>query len=448
MERARDVRLGEIIAHAPAADTWREPRRQARRVRLILADGGCSVTLTANQGRPQMDTQVRSILRKLAALEPLRAPEGEPGVTRLGAPADARYIPVLSVYLDWRPEAHGERPGARAARVLLRDRLHEIEQAFWPRGAAYDAAQADAARIERYLDEQAAPSAEGLAIFACGPLGLFETLEAGVPFQTEVTALAMPNLYPLARLLDDQEAAVVVVADSNTARLFVSQRGLLREMKGLNEDPKFFRAVKGAVAMDQAHYQRYAQTQRRHFAEDVAQQIDKLVKESDAAQVILAGDDSTTAMLKAALTPDVLPITQAIPLHMAIDTPRDEVWEEVEPIMRAVEAEQERTVIERLLSEALAGRLGVVGLEQTRAALEMGQVDTLVMLADAPLTPERRSELISLASQSDAETQIVEASPELARLGGVGALLRYRISPPPSALAPPAPEPPGAHPTA
>lgn len=389
-----------------------------------------------------MDMQVRDLLYKLAAIEPQPAPADEPGVTQAGAPGGVRYLPVLSVYLDWRPEATGERPGIRAASVTLKDRLRQIERAFWPRGAAYDAVRADAARIERYLDEQAPPSAEGLAIFACAPLGLFETLEAGVPFETEVTARATPNLYPLARLLDDQETAIVAVVDSNAARLFVSQRGLLRELKGLAEDPKFFRMMKGAVAMNQAHYQRYAVTQRKRFAEEVAQHLSKLVDETGATQVILAGDAIATAALKAALSPDVAALLYEVPLRMDIGATRDEVWDEVEPMVRETEAEQDRSLVERLLGEALSGRLGVVGLEGTRAALEAGQTDTLVLLADAQLPPESRSQLISLAAKTGADVEVVEDSADLAKLGGVGALLRYRIAVAPRFSPPPQLEPP------
>ncbi len=393
-----------------------------------------------------MDTHMHDVLRTLAAFEPRPAPAGEPGVTLLGAPSSARYLPVLSVYLDWRPEAMGERPGLRAARVMLRARLREIERAFWPRGAAYDAVRADATRIERYLDEQAPPSADGLAIFACEPAGLFVTLETGVPFETEVMALATPNLYQLAYLLDDHEAAVIAVVDSNTARIFVSQRGLLRELKRLDEDPKYFHMMKGAVAMNQAHYQRYAVTQRRRFAEEVAQRLSEVIEEVGATRVILAGDEVAAAELKAALSPDVAAMLLEVPLRMSVDVTRDEIWDEIQPIVREAEAEQDRSVVERLLDEALSDRLGVVGLEQTRAALEAGQAYMLALVADGQIPEEQRSQLISLATQTDAQVEIVD-SPELAHLGGVGALLRYRLSDTLPVYIPSGPEFPGTQPT-
>lgn len=382
-----------------------------------------------------MDAHVREMLFELAAIEPQPAPAGEPGLALAGAPSDARYLPVLSVYLDWRPEATGERPAIRAARIVLKDRLRQIERAFWPRGAAYDAILEGAARIERYLDERAPASAEGLAIFVCEPLGLFETLEFGAPFTTEVTVSAMPNLYPLARLLDDQETAIVAVVDSHAARLFVSHRGLLRELKGLERDPKYFHHMKGAVAMSQAHYQRYALAQRAHFAEEVARELDKLATETGATQVILAGEDATTATLKAALTSRVAALARSLPLHIDYGANRDAIWDEVEPIIREVAAERDRSLVEQLMAEALAGRLGVVGVEETRDALAAGQVNTLILLDHANLPGELRNQLISLAMKTQAEVEIVGDSVALAPLGGVGALLRYRTATEPTILA-------------
>ena len=375
-----------------------------------------------------MDTQVRALLHRLASVEALTAPTGEPGVTAPGTMAPAKYLPILSVYLDWRPITTGVRPSERPAHVILRDRLRDIQRAFWPRGAAYDAVSADAASIRRYLDEQAPASAQGLAIFACGPLGLFETLESNVPFENEVTAGATPSLFPLARLLDDQETVVVAVVDTNTARLFLSQRGLLRELRGLDEDPKFFSMIKGTNAMNQAHYQRYALTRRQRFAREVAERIEKLVAENGVTQVILAGDAVATPGLRAALSPQVAALVHESPLHLDIDTPRDAIWDEIEPMIRETEAEQDRSIVERLVDATLANGLAVAGLEETRAALEAGQVDTLAISSGARLPEGARSQLISLAAQTDAEVEIVDNAPALDEMGGVGALLRYRYT--------------------
>jgi stalled ribosome rescue protein Dom34 len=72
--------------------------------------------------------------------------------------------------------------------------------------------------------------------------------------------------------------------------------------------------------------------------------------------------------------------------------------------------------------------LGLVGFQETRDALEHGQVETLVLAAEAPLAAHERSELVHLAARSGASMEAVQGHDALTEAGGVGALLRYRLS--------------------
>jgi hypothetical protein len=174
--------------------------------------------------------RVRQMLRRLAAVEPLEVPAGEPGVVvQAESGATRSVVPVLSAYLDLRPQAQRERPARMAGRAILKERVRQIEQTFWPRGVALDAIRTDVVRIEAYLDTQLSPAAQGVAIFASTPHALFEALAADIPFDNQISARAQPDLFQLARLLDDQETAVVAVTDTHAARLFVLHLGGLRE---------------------------------------------------------------------------------------------------------------------------------------------------------------------------------------------------------------------------
>jgi hypothetical protein len=372
--------------------------------------------------------RARQLLRRLAAVEPLEVPAGEPGsVLREASGGSRTCVPVLSVYLDLRPQAQGERPALRAARVILKERLHQIEQTFWPRGVAFDAVHTDAARIEEYLDSQASPAAQGVAIFASGPHALFEALEVDVPFDSQVSARAQPDLFQLARLLDDQETAVVAVTDTHAARLFVLHLGGLREVRGLQDDPKLYHLVRGANAMNQAHYQRHARHVRTQFAAEVADRMEQLVDRERARHVVLAGEVAAIGLLRQALAPRIAQLVHEPPLALDIEAPHDAVLEEVVPVLREAQAEQDRAVVERLVDAVRAGSLGIAGLEPTRDALRNGQAETLVLAGEGLVPPETRSELIELATRTDAAIEVVDSNAALQQLGGVGALLRYQI---------------------
>ncbi len=375
---------------------------------------------------------VPTLLRRLATLEPLPVPRGEPGAPAREARTGQKrlYVPVLSVYLDLRPagaQAGGARPEAHPGRIFLDERLRQIERTFWPRGVAYEAVHADVARIQTYLETQVEVATAGIALFTSAPHDLFEAVRSALPFETQVTARALPDLFQLARLLDDQETAVVALAHANAVRLFVIHQGGLRELRRLSEDPKLFHLAHGEIAMNQAHYQRHALAVGREFAREAATQVERLVRDYGAHEVVLTGETRAVARLRRELSPHITSLLSTLPRTLEPDAPRSEVGDTVAPLLAQGRAERHHTVVERLL-EAVRTSLGVVGLERTRQALQSGQVDILIVMSDAPIAPETRDELIAAASTTDAITQIVEQSALLERLGGVGALLRYPLA--------------------
>jgi hypothetical protein len=349
---------------------------------------------------------VRRALRMLAELEP-------------GA------LPVLSIYLDMRPHATGESPARRAGIVMLQDRLREIEKTYLPRGPELDSIRADAERIDRYLETEYDVAADGLALFACAGRRLFETVEADVPFEHQVTVAPQPDLFQLARLVDEQETAAVAVVDSNTSRLFVTRRGAFREVGGTDEDPKYFRTRPMMGGWNQASYQRHNANLRAGFARETAAELERLVESEGVSRVVLAGDQVAVPLLRAALSPRVAALVEGV-VRLDIRAPRDAVAEEVRPVLAEAEAEQSRSAADRLVGAVRAGGLGVAGPEATRTALEHGQVDELLLDPAAGPDEATRGELVRLASLTAASVLVVEGHEGLRRLGGVGALLRYR----------------------
>ena len=354
---------------------------------------------------------MRELIRRLAGL----------------GPGDA---PVLSVYLDMRP--HGTEPALRPGLLLLKERLRAIEKTLWPRGVAYDSVRADAARIARYLDD-VPPDAQGVALFTCAAADLFETVTVGVPFENQVVAAPVPDLFQLARLLDEQETVVVAVVDTNTARIFVTRTGYLDEVGGPDDkNTKFYRKV-SLGGLNEARYQRHADERRAEFAREAAAEIQRVVQDEGAARVILAGDEVAIPLLRAALAPRVDALVQDV-LRLQIRAPRNEVAAEIEPILAGLEAEEEQARADQLIGAIRGSGLGVAGAEPTGRALEHGQVDVLLLDPTAELDEALRGEFVRLAVATGATVEIVENYEPFRQLGGVGALLRYRHEAPPAAV--------------
>src|SRR5919205_3967048 len=157
--------------------------------------------------------------------------------------------------------------------------------------------------MDRYLEDEYDVAADGLALFACAGRDLFEAVEAGAPVEDQVTVAPQPDLFQLARLVDEHETAVVAVVDSNTSRLFVTRRGVLREVGGSDEDPKFFRTRPMVGGLNQASYQRHNAGLRAQFARETAAELERLVDTEAAARVVLAGDEVALPLLRDALSP-------------------------------------------------------------------------------------------------------------------------------------------------
>lgn len=332
---------------------------------------------------------------------------------------------VLSVYLDMRP--HGDSPAIRPSLVMLTDRFRQIEKTLLPRGAALDNFRLDAQRVQRYLDEHAEPWLQGVAIFACNSHQLFEVIETGVPFENQVALEPLPDLFQLARLVDEQETVVVALVDVNTIRLFVTRRGFLEEVAGLADDDTFGYRQRNTGMLNHKHYQRHVQNQREIFSREAATVLEELVRQEGAKRVILAGDEVAIPLLHRTLSPQLEPLIHEEVLRLDIQTPRHAVLREVAPILAQVEEEESHTRADLLVEAVRAQGLGVVGLQETRHALEYGQGEVLVLAEDAPLDEQERNDLVRLATLSGAEVELVTGHEILQQLGGVGALLRYHL---------------------
>ncbi len=332
-------------------------------------------------------------------------------------------IGILSVYLDRRPQATGERPGLRASDVILKDRLREIEASLGVRGPALESFRADAERVHATI-AAADPAAEGLAIFSCSAAGLFASFSAPAPFETQVVYDRYPRLYQLARLLDEYETAVVAVADTNTLRLFVVRGERIREVPGRDEDPYNYQ-MRSTSGMNEHRFRRHVEQHRREFAEEAARLIEELCDREGATRLVIAGDEIALHHLRAALPESLTRRVTEGEFAIDIRAGAEEVRRTVEHFLLQAENDDSTDTADILVGEIEEGDLGVGGYDRTKAALEAGAADVVVI--DADFEPaSARDELAQLAARTGARLEVVREHHGLRAHDGVGAILRYR----------------------
>jgi len=359
--------------------------------------------------------------------------------------------PVISLYLDARVDNHGQ----RTFLPFVRKQLSERSKSYENQSDDQKSFDEDFVRIVRYLESEVPPPVQGIAIFACSAdddwfvVGLFDA-----PFERNRLFVSdRPHLYPLARLVDQYRRYAVVLADTNSAQIFVFAAGRAVEHEEV-ENVKTKQVKVGGWS--QARYQRHVQNYHLHHAKEVVDMLEKIVREENIENVILAGDEATVIPLLREQMPKTLEEKVIETLSLGVDTPEHELLEESLTAFRRQDSLTDMEKVERLLNEYRADDLGVAGVTDTLAALSNGQVEEVLIAAKAeslhydqdevkkvlklydvdgalPKELDQRTvadELVRRANVlSSARVTFIEDSTRLERIGGVGAFLRYRIGP-------------------
>ena len=358
--------------------------------------------------------------------------------------------PVISLYLDARVDENGKRSFMPFVRKQLGERAKSYE-ARTPERESFDQ---DAEKILTYLEGGIDPTTNGLAIFACSGAGnYFQVGSFEAPFpRNRLFVSDRPHVYPLARVIDQYRRYAVVLADTNRARIFVFATGKAVEEESV-ENVKTKRTHVGGWS--QARYQRHEENYHLHHVKEVVDALERVVNDEGVEQIILAGDEATVIPLIREQLPKPLAEKVVDAVSLGIDTPEHEVLDETAKVFKQYDSVTDREKVERLLNEFRADGLGVVGVTDTLAALSNGQIEEMLIVASADdllydeeevkqvlrlyepdqALPEKvdqrviADELVRRANlMSSARVTFIEDDARLKQLGGVGGLLRYRIS--------------------
>jgi peptide subunit release factor 1 (eRF1) len=194
---------------------------------------------------------------------------------------------------------------------------------------------------------------------------------------------------------------------------------------------------------------------REQNVKEMVDELDRIVSRDKVQSIFLACDEVLRPMLNEHLPPH-LREKVIDTVRMDIRTPEHEVMQQTLDAMRKYDAETDVEKVDRMMNEYRAGGLGVVGVRQTLAALRNGQVDELLISAQADrIEPDHErpvrdilekelgvlseaadeegglnmvlsDALVTRARQTGAKVTFIEDPALLDKAGGVGALLRYR----------------------
>jgi peptide subunit release factor 1 (eRF1) len=358
-------------------------------------------------------------------------------------------VPVVSLFLNLKPDQHGRDNYDTFVRKAFAEHL----KAFKESSAERASLERDMERITAYLAEEVNRSANGLALFASSGAGeFFHAIQMDVPLDDHWFFVgSVPHLYPLIKVIDQYPRYASVLLDTNRARIFVFGLGSVERREEVT-NAKTRRSSMGGWS--QARYQRRADNLHQHHVKEVAEALEKVVLDDRIEHIIVAGDDVVVSMLREQLSKQLNEKVLDV-LSLQRDAGEDEIVSATLEVLRQKDSETDAERVQELINEWQGNGLGVVGPDSTLKALQMGQVEEL-LISGVPDTlratklpddaapgrvkaetsavtsaNERQlklaDELVTRAQQTGSRVRFIEDPELLKEFGGVGALLRFRI---------------------
>jgi peptide subunit release factor 1 (eRF1) len=293
---------------------------------------------------------------------------------------------IVSCYLKIEP-----RDRARGKYLIkVKNRIREVESALaemdLPRGVREEVS-ADLRRIHDTLkDPKRLPATQGLAIFACGPLKLFEMVGLPGVHRSRLGVDRSALVRELASVEDEIGTLLTAVLDRTAARIFEVTAFGTTELEGVTSPAtrggRYRPDRQDSPGMGEHQYHnRIREEKQRHYAL-VAQRLFEHHRRHPVHGVVLAGPGKDAGAVAAFLHPYLAERLMGV---VSLN-PQEVTTAVVHEASLATRAEYERES-ERMIAEGFDSALGegwaVDGVDATLKALGRGQVRTLLVSADA-----------------------------------------------------------------
>jgi peptide chain release factor subunit 1 len=229
-------------------------------------------------------------------------------------------------------------------------------------------------------------------------------------------------IYPLALQLDEYEPIGVIMIDASCMRILIAAGEVIETEDSLCERIHHLSKVGG---WSQMRYQRRRANEVKHFSRDVMEEAKGVFDAAGVRRIVMAGRDKMIAAVERELPQEWRERIIAT-VKWDLDSPDKDFMKKARPYLETAEREREADLLSVFVGELRRSGLAVAGLEPTRSALEMGQVDTLLL--STGLGTDTAEGLIHHAETTGTHVEFVpQGNGVLEQLGGVGAILRYKM---------------------
>jgi peptide subunit release factor 1 (eRF1) len=274
--------------------------------------------------------------------------------------------------------------------IKLKNRIRQVEAALEGLGLTRlqrDEVSADLKRIHDQLKDAARlPATQGLAIFACGPLKLFELVGLPSVHRSRLALDRTALVRELASVEDEIGTLLTVVLDRTAARIFEVTAFGAEEVEDLRANStrggRFHSDRQDSPGKGEHQYHnRIREEKQRHYAA-IAERLFQLHRKRPVHGVVLAGPGNDAGAVAAFLHPYLAERLMGVVSLNPKEAKPAVVYEATLATRAEYERESERTIAHGL-EDALGAGWASDGREATLRALGRGQVRTLLVDADA-----------------------------------------------------------------
>ena len=292
---------------------------------------------------------------------------------------------VVTCYLKLEPRDRSRGKYLIKIKNRVRDAIRALPRLGLER-SVQEAVERDLERVQQHIRNPAnLPSTQGIAIFACEGIGLFEAIPLPVVYRSRLAVDATPLVRELASVEDEFGRLLTVVLDRTSARFFEVTAYDAVELPGLRADStrggRFRGDQDGPGWGEHTYNNRIRHEKQRHF-EAIARELFAIDRRHPARGIVIAATGTDAGAVE--------PFLHNYLVERVIGTARLNPKEATPALVHAAtlvvreswEREAERAAV-RQLEEALGTGWAVNGMDSTLRALARGQARTLLVNADA-----------------------------------------------------------------
>jgi peptide chain release factor subunit 1 len=312
--------------------------------------------------------------------------------------------------------------------------------------------------IRVYIRDNSGKYGRGIALFASPDKGIIDTRSMPDSIESSAIVDERPNLAPLIRLVEDYAPYCLCIISRDQARILLGHLDSIDEHSMREDDEVPGQHDQGGWS--QSRFERHIEDHvHRHFKR-VAQQLFDMSENDEYEYLIIGGPEEVVAGFQDVLhqyVKDRFIGDVRLLMEANINDVRKESLRVLDEFIKSRKREQ----IELVKGESQANDLGVQGLPETMKALQRGQVLSLVVdheirssgivcneCGGMSIAPGKGNTcnycesdniqdmdniipaLITSAFQQGASVLVIddeEQQQEVAPLGGIGALLRFKV---------------------